>query len=128
MNTRLSAYLSYRDAPAALDWLAACGFELVRRIDDGGRVVHAEARLGEAVVIVASNDVDYDHAVLVGQSTGHGIYLTVADVDDVYARAVAAGATPVIEPEDTEWATRRARVLDPEGIEWSFGSYEPGVA
>ena len=128
MNTRLSAYLSYRDAPAALDWLAACGFELVRRIDDGGRVVHAEARLGEAVVIVASNDVDYDHAVLVGQSTGQGIYLTVADVDDVYARAVAAGATPVIEPEDTEWATRRARVLDPEGIEWSFGSYEPGVA
>jgi uncharacterized glyoxalase superfamily protein PhnB len=129
MNTRLFAYLSYRDAPAALDWLAACGFETVRRIDgDGGRVVHAEVRLGDAVVIVASNDLDYDHAVLVDQPTGHGIYLMVGDVDDVFARAVAAGATPVIEPEDTEWTTRRARVLDPEGVEWSFGSYEPGVA
>jgi len=78
-------------------------------------------------VIVASNDIDYDHAVLVDQPSGHGIYLLVGDVDDTYARAVAAGATPVIEPEDTEWATRRARVLDPEGVEWSFGSYEPGV-
>jgi uncharacterized glyoxalase superfamily protein PhnB len=95
MNTRLFAYLSYRDAPAALDWLAACGFETVRRIDgDDGRVVHAEVRLGEAVVIVASNDLDYDHAVLVDQPTGHGIYLMVGDVDDVFARAVAAGATP----------------------------------
>jgi len=128
MNTRLFAYLSYRDAPAALDWLAACGFQTVRRVDgDDGRVVHAEVRLGDAVVIVASNDADYDHAVLVGQPTGHGIYLMVTDVDEVYAKAVAAGATPVIEPEDTEWMTRRARVTDPEGIEWSFGSYEPGA-
>jgi len=127
MNTRLFAYLSYRDAPAALDWLTACGFETVRRVDgDDGRVVHAEMRLGEAVVVVTSNDADYDHAVLVGQPSAHGIYLMVPDVDAVYARAIAAGATSVIEPEDTEWTTRRARVNDPEGIEWSFGSYEPG--
>jgi uncharacterized glyoxalase superfamily protein PhnB len=32
----------------------------------------------------------------------------------------------VIAPETTEWGTGRARVLDPEGHEWSFGSYEPG--
>ena len=24
------------------------------------------------------------------------------------------------------WGSRRARVLDPQGHEWSFGSYEPG--
>ena len=29
-------------------------------------------------------------------------------------------------PEDTEWGTRRARLLDPEGQEWSFGTYAPG--
>jgi uncharacterized glyoxalase superfamily protein PhnB len=32
----------------------------------------------------------------------------------------------VFPPEDTEWGTRRARLLDPEGGEWSFGSYAPG--
>jgi len=128
MNARLFAYLSYRDAPAALDWLVACGFQIVQRIDgDDGRVLHSEARLGDAVVIVASNDPDLDDTVLVDTPGPHGLYLLVADVDGLYARAVAAGATPVIAPEFTEWTTRRARVLDLEGAEWTFGSYEPGV-
>ena len=37
-------------------------------------------------------------------------------------------AAPVFPPEDTEWGSRRARVLDPGGHEWSSGTYEPGVA
>lgn len=127
MNAHLFGYVSYRDAGAALGWLSACGFTVVRRIaDDAGRVVHAEVRLGQAVVMVSNNDDDLDDTVLVDRPSAHGLYLMVDDVDTLYARAVAAGATPVIAPEDTEWATRRARVLDPEGNEWSFGSYEPG--
>jgi uncharacterized glyoxalase superfamily protein PhnB len=128
MNTRLFAFVSYRDAPAALDWLEACGFSVVRRVDgDDGRVLHAEARLGEAVVMVSSNDDDFDDTVLVDAPSAHGIYLMVEDVDSLYDRAVAAGATPVIPPEYTEWWTRRARVLDLEGLEWTYGSYEPGA-
>jgi uncharacterized glyoxalase superfamily protein PhnB len=127
MTARLFAYLSYRDAPAALAWLRGCGFEIVRRIDgEDGRVLHAEARLDDAVVIVASND-EEEHAVLVRRSTGHGIYLMVNDVDGLYERAVAGGATPEVAPEYTEWMTRHARVLDLEGIEWTFGSYEPAA-
>ena len=44
----------------------------------------------------------------------------------MYSAAIEAGATSVFEPEPTEWGTERARVLDPEGYEWSFGNYEPG--
>ena len=127
MTARLIAYLSYRDAPAALRWLEAVGFDVVRRQDDhDGRVQHAEVRLGDAVLMVASNDADYDRPRLLGRSTGQGIYLLVDDVDEHHTRAVDAGGTTVFEPEDTEWGTRRARVLDPEGVEWSFGTYPPG--
>lgn len=43
MMTKLFAYLSYQDAPAALDWMERVGFEVVRREDGaGGRVIHAE--------------------------------------------------------------------------------------
>lgn len=59
-------------------------------------------------------------------STGHGLYVITDDVDDFYERATAAGALSVIPPEDTGWGSRRARVLDPGGYEWSFGSYAPG--
>lgn len=76
--------------------------------------------------MVASNDSDYVVAPLVGGSTGAGLYLVADDVDLLYAAAVNAGGAPVIPPEDTAWGTRRARVLDPGGREWSFGSYEPG--
>lgn len=91
-------------------------------------MIHAEARLGDAVVMVSSRDAAHEISPLIGQSTGHGLYLRVDDVDSLYSRAVTAGATAVIPPEDTEWGTRRARVMDPEGHEWSFGTYEPGAA
>jgi IS5 family transposase len=55
----LFAYLSYRDAPAAIDWLEAIGFELVtRQPGDDGAVLHAELSRGDAVVMLASADAD----------------------------------------------------------------------
>ncbi|ANP71083.1 VOC family protein [Cryobacterium arcticum] len=129
MEPKLFAYLSYRDAPAALTWLAGLGFALVRRQDgDVDQVVHAEVRLGEVVLMISTADAAYETPALLGRSTGRGLYLLVDDVDTSFHRARAAGGTPVIEPEDTEWGTRRARVLDPEGNEWSFGTYEPGAS
>jgi uncharacterized glyoxalase superfamily protein PhnB len=127
MDAALYAYLSYPDAPAALAWLEAVGFEVVTRQDGpSGTVTHAEVRMGDAVVMVASNDADYRPAPLLGQSTGHGLYLVMDDVEGFHRRAVAAGGTSVIEPEETPWGARRCRVLDPQGREWSAGTYRPG--
>jgi uncharacterized glyoxalase superfamily protein PhnB len=129
MNAKLFAYLSYPDAPAALEWMERVGFAVVRRHDaPSGQEVHAEVRLGDAVLMVASNDAEYQRPPLVGRSTGQGVYLLLDDVDEFYRDAVAAGGTSVIEPESTAWGAKRARVLDPQGQEWSVGTYEPGVA
>ena len=123
----LFAYIGYRDAPRALTWLEALGFETVRRQDgDDGAVIHAEVRLGDAVLMLSTADAQYGELTLVGHSTGSGLYLCTEDVDSIYAAAIGAQGTGVLAPEDTEWGTRRARVLDPEGHEWSFGSYRPG--
>ena len=128
MTAKLFAYLSYPDAPAALEWMERVGFAVVSRQDGaGGKVVHAEVRLGDAVLMVTSDDAGYERPALHGQSTGQGLYLLLEDVDGFYRSALAAGATTVIEPESTEWGARRARVLDPQGQEWSAGTYEPGV-
>lgn len=123
----LHAYLSYPDAPAAIDWLVALGFRVAaRQDDDRGGVRHAELRFGDAVVMVASDDADYVVAPLRGASTGSGVYLCTPAVDELHRRAVAAGGVSVIAPEDTGWGARRARVLDVGGREWSFGTYAPG--
>jgi uncharacterized glyoxalase superfamily protein PhnB len=118
---------AYRDAGAAIGWLEAIGFEVVSREDaEDGSVRHCEVRLGGAVVMLSSYDADYEVPPLEGNSTGQGLYLLVGDVPAIHEAAVAAGGTSVFAPEQTEWGSTRSRVLDPEGLEWSFGTYEPG--
>ena len=125
--SKLFAYLSYRDVDAAITWLEAVGFETTtRQRDEGGATVHAELRLGDAVVMVAPADEPYETPELIGRSTGHGLYLLVDDVAALHGAALRAGGSSVFVPEKTEWGTERARVLDPQGYEWSFGTYEPG--
>jgi len=57
---------------------------------------------------------------------GYGLYLLVDDVGALYGAALQAGARSVLVPEKTERGTERARVLDPEGYEWSLGTHAPG--
>ncbi|NUU08169.1 VOC family protein [Leifsonia sp. C5G2] len=122
-----ATYLSYRDAPGAIAWLEELGFDVLQRQNGhDGSVTHSELRLADTVVMLASDDAAYAAPPLVGSSTGVGVYLVTPDVDGMFARAVGAGATIVFPPEDTEWGSRRARVLDPGGREWTFGSYRPG--
>jgi uncharacterized glyoxalase superfamily protein PhnB len=120
-------YLSYRDAAAALAFLSrAFGLAVTTRWDDGGVVQHAEVMLGDGAVMIGT--ADHPAATVTDRSVGQGVYLVVDDVEATFARALDAGATVVFEPEETEWGTRRAGVLDPEGYEWSLGSYRPGAA
>jgi uncharacterized glyoxalase superfamily protein PhnB len=125
--SKLFAYRSYRDVDAAIEWLKALGFAVTTSQEgEAGTVVHAELRLGNAVVMVAPADERYELPKLIGRSTGQGLYLLAEDVSALHAAAVDAGGRSVFAPEATEWGAERARVLDPEGYEWSLGTYEPG--
>ena len=128
MTPTIYPYLSYRDAAAALRFLEEVfGFTTsVRWEDPDGRVQHAEVTFGEGAVMMGT--AEHPTALLDGASVGQGIYVYVEDVDAHFERAQSGGAQVVYPPEDTEWGTRRYRVLDPEGYEWSFGSYQPGTA
>jgi PhnB protein len=45
--------------------------------------------------------------------------LDVANVDEVYTKAIKAGATPIIAPYDAHWGDRYAEFRDPFGHRWS---------
>ena len=99
----LVPYLTFRDGDASLRFLTTVfGFEPVteQRGDDGG-VLHAELRLGDTLVMGGAGDSR--------PGAAPGLYLVVDDVDDIFERAVAAGAEVGYPPEDTECGTRRAR-------------------
>ena len=120
-------YVSYRDAAAALAWLAeAFGFTTTADFRDSeGNVMHAEMSFGNGAIMLGTSTVDRSAEDPSTMPTEHGVYVYVSDVDAHYDRAKAAGAHIVFPPEETEWGTRRYRALDPEGYEWSFGNYRP---
>ena len=122
--------LFYRDAPAAIDWLCkAFGFEVLMSVPGTGdrEIAHSELRLGDGIVMAGA--ADKERGMLSPRdlpAVNQGLYVYVEDVDGLFARAKAAGATVEQEPEDQDYGGRSCGLRDPEGHRWWFGSYRPG--
>jgi len=50
------------------------------------------------------------------------LYIYVADVDEVFKRAIGAGAKVIDEVEDREWGDRCGGIEDPYGHVWWVGT------
>jgi uncharacterized glyoxalase superfamily protein PhnB len=126
--------LHYADAHAALDWLErAFGFERHAVYEDGGKVVHAELRIGSNGMVMLGSARENQYGLKTPRETGaptSGIYVIIADTDAHCARAREAGAEILMEPTDQDYGSRDYSARDPEGYVWHFGTYRPaaGVA
>jgi uncharacterized glyoxalase superfamily protein PhnB len=122
----------YKNAPAAIEWLCTVlGFER-HVVYDGpdGTIAHAELSLGGGMIMLGSGkDDEYGRGFRSPSELGgietRSVYLVVPDADEVYARAVAAGATVIRPLQDTPYGSREFMVKDPEGHSWSVGTYDP---
>lgn len=118
----ITPYLLYRDAGAAVDWLAKA-FGLAKTGDvykgEDGRVNHASMTFGKAVLMLGSPGPDFRGPRALGHVT-QNLYVDVDDVDRHYARAVEAGARIIEEPKDTFYGARRYGAEDLEGHRWYF--------
>ena len=118
----ITPYLLYRDAGAALTWLAkAFGLRKSGNAYKGadGRVNHAAMKFGDADLMLGSPGPDFKNPKLLGQAT-QNLYVDVDDVDKHHAQAVKAGATIIEAPTDTFYGARRYGAEDPEGHRWYF--------
>lgn len=121
MTQRITPYLLYVDAAAAVDWLAqAFGFtEPLRHEAADGRVDPAEMELGNGSIMLGEPGHDYRNPKTLGGAT-QLVHVYVPDVDAHCARARAAGATIEREPAYQEYGDRNYSVVDPEGHRWFF--------
>ena len=122
-HQRIIPYLTYADAPAAIDWLCRVfGFEEVRRMEVGdGRIGHAALTfMGEQVMISSA----FDEAGTISPRDLPGLHqqitVYVDDVDAHFAQARAEGAEILLEPEDQFWGARSYWASDLEGHRWTF--------
>jgi PhnB protein len=110
---------------AAIDWYtrALGAHELLRNAaPDGASIMHAELLLGDSRFFVVDEFPDS----VVSPSTLGGttvtMHLYVPDVDDLFNRAVEAGATVVMPVADQFWGDRYGILRDPFGHRWSIAS------
>jgi uncharacterized glyoxalase superfamily protein PhnB len=116
---RISPYLLYEDAGAAIDWLtSAFGMsEHLRMTTDDGGVNHAEIRLDDGIVFLGHPGPEYRNP----DNTGNihmSVRVYVDDVDAHHARASDAGARIIDEPADQPYGERSYDALDLEGHHW----------
>ena len=108
----VTPYLHPTDAPAYIEFLkqAFGAVEDARHLAPSGRVMHAQVRIGNAALELGEPDPPVPMPTT--------FYLYVDDADGLYARAVAAGATPLTPPADQWYGDRVGSVSDPMGTLW----------
>lgn len=110
----VSPYLVVGDAAATIDFLREVfgAVELRRFPDDAGRLMHAEVRIDDTVIMLA------DAAPPEWPAVPSYVHVYVEDVDETYRRALEAGAESVQEPVKKEDEDRRGGVRDAGGTTW----------
>jgi PhnB protein len=123
-------YLIVRGAARAIDFYqqAFGATELMRFAEPGGRVGHAEIKIGDSRIMLA--DEFPEMGIRSPQSFGgSGVILAlyVEDVDASFARAVAAGATVLRPVKDQFYGDRAGTLTDPFGHVWTLATHTEDV-
>ena len=127
---RVIPYLSIDGAAEAIDFYSKVfgAEERVRMDAPGGKIGHAEIRIGDSVIMLA------DESLAMGARSARTIggspislMVYVEDVDALVARAVAAGATLVRPVANQFYGDRTGGIDDPFGFHWYIATHVEDV-
>lgn len=109
----VSPYLVVNGADATIAFLVEVfsAVELRRFPNDEGKLIHAEVRIDDSVVMIADGGDGWP-------SIPSHVHIYVSDVDATYQRAIAAGAISVQEPIEKDDEDKRGGVKDVGGTTW----------
>ena len=119
-------HLTCENCAAAIEfYVKALGAKEIERMPgQDGRLMHAEVEINGSVVYLHDDFPEFcDGKSRTPKAFGGSpisLHLNVPNCDEAYHRAVAAGATGTMEPQDVFWGARYAMVKDPFGHEWAF--------
>jgi uncharacterized glyoxalase superfamily protein PhnB len=110
----VSPYLIVNGADATIAFLKRVfgAVELRRFPDDSGKLMHAEVRIDDTVLMLA------DPAPPGWPAIASHVHIYVRDVDATYRKALDAGAVSVQEPVRKQDEDKRGGVRDAGGTTW----------
>ena len=112
-----SPYLIVAGAAATIDFLTSVfgANEIQRFVDSSGRIMHAEVRIDDTVVMIADSVEGWP-------AVASHVHVYVPDVDATYRKGLNAGATSVQEPVKKDDPDKRGGFKDPIGTTWWIGT------
>jgi PhnB protein len=129
----ITPQLTVREATAALDFYkrAFGARELMRMPGPGGKIMHAELKIGDSVFFVNDEFPDMGPGPRAPQSLGGStgvLHVYVRDVDTAFRQAVDAGAQVRMPVADMFWGDRYGKVADPFGHEWGLATHKEDLS
>jgi PhnB protein len=123
-------YLIVDDGARAIEFYerAFGAVEVMRMPAPGGKVGHAEIKIGDSHIMLADEAPEMD-----ARSPKHyggspvSLLLYVEDVDKVFDQAVAAGGTATRPVTDMFYGDRSGTVKDPFGHSWHVSTHKEDV-
>jgi uncharacterized glyoxalase superfamily protein PhnB len=122
----VTPHLNVRDCAYALEFYkkAFGAVETVRMPGPGGKILHAEIKIGDSHVFLADEMPEWgSKSPLMLGGTATTISLYVEDADAVYNQAVGAGARVAMPLADQFWGDRYGKLVDPFGHEWAVATH-----
>ncbi len=123
----VTPYLSIKGAAAAIEFYkqAFNAIELSRLPMPNGEIGHAEIKIGESPIMLADpcEDFAFRNPISLGGSSV-GLHVYVADVDALFAQAIAAGAKAIKPVQDQFYGDRTGTLEDPFGHVWFLATHK----
>lgn len=129
--SNVTPYLIVSNGAGAIDYYKRIfgAVEIMRMPGPGGRVGHAELRIGESLVMLADEN---PQAGVLGPQAGRrppvSFLIYVDQVDAVTAKAELNGAKILRPPKDQFYGDRTATLTDPFGHEWTVATHVEDVS
>ena len=124
----VTPYLAINGAAEALEWYkkAFGAKELYREAGPEGKLMHGRMKIGDSVIMLSDvfpGAIHKDPRELGAASVTLHVYSN--DVDALWQRAVAVGATVTMQLGDMFWGERYGQLTDPFGHAWSLSMLIP---
>jgi len=100
-----------------------------RMMGPGGKVMHAELKIGDSVIFLNDTMNETGPAQPApGTSNLAYLHLYVEDVDEVFGRALKAGARTEMPVQDMFWGDRYGKLTDPFGQQWGIATHKEDLS
>jgi PhnB protein len=89
-----------------------------------GRLMHAEVRIGDSVLMLSDHFPEFGGPPIAEGYWPVVLHLYVPDADALFARAVEAGCQVTMPLADQFWGDRYGQVKDPSGFNWAIATHK----